>query len=302
MRIISIIIAFVACLSCSKSDNIVVLDVNGTKLTKHELSEIITASAEGYDNELIKTGENAKALKRWVVNQIINEQILVEEANKRDLFVSPTELNEELNSLSVNGKMQNKNSDAYKIWIKRASRRILARKSSDALISEYVKISDKDIKKYYNQNRTQFKRPYQCRFRQIINSDKKKVSEARGRWEKGEDFQKLVSIYSSGAYKERGGDTGFIDRDLLPSFLGKSCDGLKIGEVSLVMESPYGFSIVMLVDRRTAHELSFAEAKPSIENILKQENGQEVLNKWLAGKRKTAVVVINWENIDEISL
>ncbi len=86
-------------------------------------------------------------------------------------------------------------------------------------------------------------------------------------------------------------DLGFIsESDLAPelaAFLGK----LKPGEVGPI-ETPQGFQLVKLVERRSSQGKSFDEVKPEINKILlRQKMGRE-FSEWLKGLRDKAHINI----------
>ncbi len=78
-----------------------------------------------------------------------------------------------------------------------------------------------------------------------------KLNSFRDRIYKGEDFKMLATLYSDdpGSAAE-GGELGFVSRgDLVPEF-ERAAFKLKIGEISEVIESQFGFHIVQLIERR----------------------------------------------------
>lgn len=86
-------------------------------------------------------------------------------------------------------------------------------------------------------------------------------------------------------------DMGFIaESDLAPelaSFLGK----LKPGEVGPI-ETPQGFQLVQLVERRSGQGKSFDEAKPEINKILLRQKMGRQFSEWLKGLRDKAHINI----------
>ena len=286
---------------CSSNKDVVVIDISGERITSSQFKIILKGVAEEYDKNLVKLNENMEMLKRWVIDQLINEQLLIIEAKKRAINISSDELNAELKTINPSVLKSNKLENDSNLWEARAKKRLLARKAVKSVLTDIVDVKKEEIDKYYRKNIDKFQRPDQCRFRQIITKKRDRANEAKNKLEHGDSFIKVVDVYDEGPYHEKEGDTGYIDRNLLPSFLGRKCDELDINEISDILESPYGFCIVKLLDRRKQKKLSLDEAKDEINNILIEEKGREELAKWLSSRRKEAVVVINWEAINEIS-
>jgi parvulin-like peptidyl-prolyl isomerase len=71
----------------------------------------------------------------------------------------------------------------------------------------------------------------------------------------GENFAMLASEFSTDpGSREKGGDLGWFGRGVMVKPFEDAAFGLKVGEVSEVFESPFGFHIVKLEERRTKPE------------------------------------------------
>lgn len=86
-------------------------------------------------------------------------------------------------------------------------------------------------------------------------------------------------------------DLGFIaESDLAPelaAFLAK----VKPGEVGPI-ETPQGFQLVQVVDRRSGAPKSFEEAKPDINRVLMRQKMGREFSEWLKGLREKAHIKI----------
>lgn len=80
---------------------------------------------------------------------------------------------------------------------------------------------------------------------------KNKLIELRDRILKGEDFSELARMYSADpSVVGNGGDMGFVGRGMMvPEFEAMSFK-LKPGEISMPVETAFGFHIIQLVERR----------------------------------------------------
>jgi parvulin-like peptidyl-prolyl isomerase len=65
------------------------------------------------------------------------------------------------------------------------------------------------------------------------------------RVKKGEDFAELARAHSDdSSAKKTGGNLGTFDRNTMAESFSKAAFNLKIGEVSDVVESPFGFHVI----------------------------------------------------------
>lgn len=110
----------------------------------------------------------------------------------------------------------------------------------------------------------------------------------------GGDFAKLANQYSEDpAVKatQNGGDLGWLDLKALVPELQTAISPLKKGQVlPQVVSNPQGFIIFKVTDRRPSGYTSLADAKPLLEQKLKQEKLNAAVQGWLQ-KRKNVVRV-----------
>lgn len=85
------------------------------------------------------------------------------------------------------------------------------------------------------------------------------------------DFGDLAKKYSEGPSNVKGGDLGYFGRgEMVPPF-EKAAFELKIGEVSNVVETRFGYHIIKKEDWKEARAIPFSEAKDGIKNHLKNQ-------------------------------
>ncbi len=124
---------------------------------------------------------------------------------------------------------------------------------------------DAELVKRYGWNLAQYEqkviRPYvlQSKLADKIQSDPAARGAIRARAEEvltqikgGADFAKLAEQYGEDGTANRGGDLGFFGQgEMVPQFEAAAF-GLKKGELSqALVESPYGYHIVKVIDRKT---------------------------------------------------
>lgn len=116
------------------------------------------------------------------------------------------------------------------------------------------------------------------------------VAEARRRILSGElDFASVAQRLSD-ANAERGGDLGWIHREDLASWMAQRVDQMKPGDVSPVIEMPFGCNLLELVDRREFQPVSFEQAAPQIRAMLFQRKTESEYVKWLDVLRKQTYI------------
>jgi len=143
--------------------------------------------------------------------------------------------------------------------------------------------SEEELYKYYQQHSELFGIPAMVRISQIQfrtpnDADeaaktvvKGKAEEALKRLRAGESFATLAEALTENPQgKVAQGDLGFLQSDKDP-WLKKAIDGLAVGQFSGVLESPVGYEIILLQDKRDAMIAPYANVRDSVIQRIQQE-------------------------------
>jgi peptidyl-prolyl cis-trans isomerase SurA len=104
---------------------------------------------------------------------------------------------------------------------------------------------------------------------------------ARARIESGEvDFTQVAQRLSD-MNAQRGGDLGWMHREELAPWMAQRVDAMQPGDLSAVIEMPFGCNLLELVDRREFRPVTFADAEPQLRSILYQRKTESEYVKWL---------------------
>lgn len=107
------------------------------------------------------------------------------------------------------------------------------------------------------------------------------VGEARKRIAAGDlEFTQVASRVSD-MNAERGGDLGWIHSEDLAPWMAKTIRSMRAGELSTVVEMPFGCNLLELVDRREFKPVSLEQASPQLRNVLFQQKSELEYTKWL---------------------
>lgn len=152
-----------------------------------------------------------------------------------------------------------------------------------------------ELRSFYDTHPGYFDRPAEVRLRQLLLrvppaeelrvQARAKAEEALGRLRKGESFETVWTNMAADSADPRKGDLGFLPRNRLPKPVGKvAFDELKTGQLSGVIESPFGFHVVRKEAERPPRTLSFDEARPLIEQRMSSQRRNKgvrtALEKW----------------------
>ena len=111
----------------------------------------------------------------------------------------------------------------------------------------------------------------------------------RERIEKGADFAELARLHSEDASASKGGDLGWVAAgDTVPEF-ERVMNSLKDREVSLPIQTPFGWHLVQVISRRS-DELSEDRKKSAARQAIRARKADEAYQDWLRQSRDRAFV------------
>ncbi len=151
-----------------------------------------------------------------------------------------------------------------------------------------VQVTDAHIETAYNGARaTRFSQPEQRRAAHILFKVASDASpEARAKTERearavlarakgGEDFAALARKHSQDTSAANGGDLGFFGRGQMVPEFETAAFGLAVGQVSDLVESPFGFHIIKVTETRAAREIPLDEVRQSLRDEIQRTRARE---------------------------
>jgi parvulin-like peptidyl-prolyl isomerase len=145
--------------------------------------------------------------------------------------------------------------------------------------------------------------PQEIKIRQIVVNTEPALKEVVKKLSQGESFEKLASTYNIGKFKEDGGNLGYIRRGQLASpfvqFEEAAFSLRKRGEISEVINTPYGYHIIRLEDMRGSTLKPLNQVKERIRFFLQPKKKQEAYLGYMKEAKSTAKILINEKLWDE---
>jgi peptidyl-prolyl cis-trans isomerase D len=101
-----------------------------------------------------------------------------------------------------------------------------------------------------------------------------KANKALARVRGGEDFAKVAREVSEDSTASAGGDLSYFTRERMVREFSDAVWSMKVGQVSDLVRTPFGFHIIRLTDIQPGHEQTLEEARPQILASLKMERAR----------------------------
>jgi foldase protein PrsA len=139
-------------------------------------------------------------------------------------------------------------------------------------VDPQIKVSDADIKAYFDKNHALLDKPEQVRARHILVADLKTANEVEAKLKAGGDFAALAKQYSTDpSTKDKGGELGFFGKgQMVPSFQAAAF-AAPINSITPPVKSPFGYHVIQVEEKKPATKATIASAHDQILAQLKQQ-------------------------------
>jgi len=172
-------------------------------------------------------------------------------------------------------------------------RELLAKQAVDKAVDSKVKVTDAEVKSYYEANKAQYFKGKLFKASHILvkvdpasNAEEKaarkeKAEKLMERAKAGEDFFNLAYYESDDRSKYVGGSLGsFHAGQTVPEF-DAQIQKMKAGEVAGPVQTMYGYHIIKLDEVQEARQLPYEEAADLIRERLRKEKREKLYNDWM---------------------
>jgi peptidyl-prolyl cis-trans isomerase C len=289
--------------------------VNGTTITQEALAfetqRMIEQMARQRQGQ-VPDEASMPQVREDVLNRMIEEELLYQDSQSKDIKVPEASVAEELASIKQRFPSEKEYQDALAgIEMSEAdlTRKITRGMAIEQLIKEHViqetAVSDAESRAFYDQNASMFEKPEQIQARHILIKMEGDVTEAqkaealkkiemiRKKALEGEDFAALASEYSEGPSSVKGGDLGHFSRGQMVKPFEDAAFALKTGEISEVVETQFGYHIIEVTDQQPASVVSYETVQAQIVERLKQEKSRREIQQYIETLRSQADIERN---------
>lgn len=306
--LISILLIVAMLPSCKKNlPSDIVAKIDGDTITVAEFTAEFFPLVEGYDTPSSDQAKEAlKNLKEALLDQLIENRLILHEAPQMGITVTDDELEEALVSIQRSypeGGFEEVVQDEASLlrWKEQLRERLLIEKVISRVSQVTSPIDEKTMRQYYEKHREEFAVAEQVRVRQIVVKDRKDAESILSKLKRGGPFDELARKYSSGPEAKEGGDLGFFGQGEMPEEFDVVFS-LQAGEISDIVQSPYGYHIFQVMAKQERSESGFAEVKDQIRQLIVREEEEKAFHDWLKTVKKRANIRVNQSALEGIEL
>ena len=297
------VLLLLAAVACSNKEvgSDVMASVNGRKITRTEVQKF-------YDNQLADapqkpSAEQADTLRLNILSELINNEILMQRAEKLGLLATDEEVNAKLTEIKApftqqqfdqRLKERNITLDDFKRDLRRS---LTVDKVLNKEVTSKINITDEDITSYYDEHKAEFNliEPQYHMAQILVTAQpnpqvktmkaqneaeaRKKIQMVENRLDSGQDFATVAMTYSEQPEtSQNGGDLGFIPESSLKSDKAAydAVAKLKPGQYTgiLMVGDPnshqlFGFRMVKLISKEAAGQRELKD--PRVQQAIREQ-------------------------------
>jgi parvulin-like peptidyl-prolyl isomerase len=273
--------------------------VGGDTITKAQFNFLLDGAKRTYKarkTAFPKAGTTAyKSLQDQALQYLVQQSELEQKAKTLGITITDKDVDARLKQIkqqyfggsATKYQAQLKSQGLTEAQIKQDLRaQILSEKIYNKVTAD-VKVTDADIKSYYNAHKSNYSQAASRDVRHILVNNKKLADSLYAQLKAGGDFAKLAKKYSKDpGSAANGGKLTVSKGQTVPQF-DKEAFALKTNEISKPVHTQYGWHIIQaLSDVKASKQTPLGSVKASIKQQLQQSKKTDAMNVWVASMKK----------------
>ena len=281
-KFVTLLICSLLILGGCKEKGDVVAKVGSDSITVEDFSERLMSAPPAYQAYI-----NTEPGRKQFIDLLVREKLILESAkqagiNKRE------EYKNSLESFKAEQKKQLKDYEdglMIEMYLKDVQENMIT-------------ASENEINKYYEEHKEDFTNPIAVVAKHILVPTREEAEIAFDRINKGESFDKVAQEMSTDKVSaQRGGQIGPFRRGELVKEFEEVVFNLKNGEISDIVETPFGLHIITKVSEEKLQPIPEDVAKAEIKGIIEKTKFEN----WFEDTKKKLNVSIDYSKLDNIN-
>lgn len=244
--------------------------------------------------------QRLKTAEYMALTKMIERRLQLQEAKARGVDVSDQEVKQAVAQMKQQGE---KLDESDPINLRNVRDQLTLLKVVDREVRSGVMVGESEMKRYYQEHRDRFALPEEYTLSQIFiqpgSPDDTADALAKARrimadLKKGEKFEDLALQYSDGPNASRGGRLGLVRQGELVPAIERAIASLVPGGISEIIETPEGFHIIRVEEKKPKQFRPFEEVRFEIQGLVYQQKSEDVFQSWLVNLKNKAYIEIKF--------
>jgi len=292
----------------------IVAVVNDEIVTLSELNSAVEPYLKKIDK--FNNGENRERVVAQtmsaMLDKLINDILVKQEAKRLGIVIKEEDVAETIEDMILRRnitmedfkKVLAREGSGFEAYKKEVEEHLMKIKLIGVSVKSKVSVTDEEIGNYYRKHREDYEGKEAVRIKQILivipqRSGMKERRKLKAdawlihkRLMEGKSFEFLANKYSNGPAAKLGGDLGFVEKGVMFPAVNEVAFSLRNHEISGVIESPIGFHIIKVTDRRGAGIKSFESVREEIKDKISNVKIEKKFFEWIEELRKKSYIEV----------
>lgn len=272
----------------SKPLNRIVAVVNEDVVTEKELNDAIRTATSRLQSQGIQLPNDPQALRNQVLETIITKRIQLHHAKEVGLSVNDNEIDETINRIADENKLSlsqftdalEREGISFSKFRNEIRDEMIISRLRDREIKTQVNVTDGEIDNFLRTQDTSSIGSNEYRLAHIlilvsenmngaqIQQKKERADLAHAKLKEGSDFSKIAAEFSDAADAAQGGVVEWRPASQLGPQFSELLGTMQPGDLTQIIQSPSGFHIFKLLDRRAVEVPTVIIDQTSARHIL----------------------------------
>jgi len=302
--ILSISLTFFGC-----SQDTPVASVSGQPVTEQEMQKYVDfILSQDQTGMMAEDEQQLEMIRTNILDSLIVVRLLEQYSSETGIEVSRQEIEEEyqliISTYASEAELEEelKNRGISKDFLRNELQDQILRGKIYDLVTEDIEISQSQAMEFYQDNKeTMFLEPEMVKVSHILaqysgggtlepptdqerQEAREKIEQAQQELEDGKPFEEVAMESSDDLFSgENGGDIGYIRRGEMVQEFEDAAFDLEVGELSDIVETSFGYHILLVTDRQEEYIKEFEEVKETTMVFLENEERNQAWTDFIYG-------------------
>lgn len=272
----------------------VAAEVNGRQVVTERVNKAFHSSTGVWESP-----EEAKRVIEIILDRLIDDELILAEAETLGLSVSEAELERAVQG--VKGDYPDQSFEDMLLreyihpaeWKEDLRRSLLISKASKMIAAPGIGQAPEKLFASTLAEQTMFTHPTLVKFDYLTFAEPKKAAEALRQLQSGRAFAEVAESTHHKEGASAGAPGGWINPEDLPEEIAQAALITKPGQVSDVVKSDYGYLILKVQDVKPPERMNSKQIIDMMRRRYQAEQEEKFLSEWLKKARSEALIKIN---------
>jgi peptidyl-prolyl cis-trans isomerase C len=303
-------IAASASVVAAADDPAALVVVNGATLTQADVDQRLSTRMARFEGMPDSSRPQIEAqLRKMIEEEFIARTLLTAEAKRLELTVSDNEVDAMVEEAKANLPAGMTLADILKAeqldeagLREEIRQQLTMKKVIDNAVQAEAEPTEEEIKAFYEDNVEKMKVPESVRARHILikvdagaddaekEAKAKEAAAIRKQLLEGADFATLAKEKSACPSSQSGGDLGVFPRGQMVQPFEAAAFAQQVGEIGEVVETDFGYHIILVEERNEAEDRGLEEAREEIAQFLASRGVNESRQAYMEQLREKATI------------